>query len=334
MTSSTTLSHRFCVAPMMDCTDRHCRAFHRIMTRQALLYTEMVTAAAVRFGRRGQLLAFSPCERPVALQLGGSQPEELALAAGIGEEFGYAEINLNCGCPSDRVQEGQFGACLMADPWRVAECVAAMREAVAIPVTVKCRTGIDDQEEDEPLDRFVAAVKRAGCRILIVHARKAWLRGLSPRENRDLPPLNYERVYRLKRDHPDMEIILNGGIRSLAEAEAHLRHVDGVMLGRAAYEQPFILTEVDRRFFAAAVPAPARWQIVAEYLPYISGELARGTPLAQMTRHLSGLFHGQYGGRLFRRILSEESHKPGAAADILRLALAVTAQPPSLVAAE
>jgi tRNA-dihydrouridine synthase A len=334
MTNSTTLSHRFCVAPMMDWTDRHCRAFHRIMTKEALLYTEMVTAAAIKFGKRAQLLAFSPNEQPVGLQLGGSNADELALAARIGEDFGYAEINLNCGCPSDRVQEGCFGASLMADPPRVAEGVAAMREAVAIPVTVKCRIGIDDQEEDEPLDRFVAAIRQAGCRTVIVHARKAWLKGLSPRENRDIPPLNYERVYRLKRDHPGMEVIINGGIGSLAEAEDHLRQVDGVMLGRAAYENPFVLSGVDQRFFGARGRPLSRAEIIAEFLPYIDAELAQGTPLAQMTRHMLGLFHGRYGGRLFRRILSEQSHKPAASADILRQALAATVEPPQRIAAE
>jgi tRNA-dihydrouridine synthase A len=334
MNNSTALSHRFCIAPMMDCTDRHCRAFHRVMTKRALLYTEMLTAAAVKFGRREELLAYSPGERPVALQLGGSDPGELALAARIGEDFGYAEINLNCGCPSGRVRDGRFGACLMADPRRVAECVAAMRSAVAVPVTVKCRIGIDDQEEGEPLDDFAAALQKAGCSTLIVHARKAWLKGLSPRENRNVPPLNYDRVYRLKRDHPAMEIVINGGIGSLAEAEAHLRFVDGVMLGRAAYEQPYILSEVDRRFFGSAHAVRTREEIVLEFMPYLAAELAEGTPLARMTRHMFGLFHGQYGGRLFRRILFEESHKPGANAGILRQALAATQRAEQLIAAE
>jgi len=334
MTNSATLSHRFCVAPMMDWTDRHCRAFHRILTKHALLYTEMLTSAAIRFGHRERLLAFSAVEQPVALQLGGSDPAELAHAARIGQDFGYVEINLNCGCPSNRVQEGQFGACLMAEPWRVAECVAAMRHAVAIPVTVKCRLGIDDQEEGEPLDRFVAAVKQAGCRVLIVHARKAWLEGLSPRENRDVPPLNYKRVYRLKRDNPDMEFVINGGIGSLEEAEMHLRFVDGVMLGRVAYQQPCILSEVDRRLFASGAPVLSREAIIAEYLPYVEAELAHGTPLPQITRHLLGLFHGRPGGRLFRRTLMEESRKPGATTGVLRLALNAARQPPSLIAAE
>ena len=270
----------------------------------------------------------------MALQLGGSDPGELALAARIGEDFGYAEINLNCGCPSGRVRDGRFGACLMADPRRVADCVAAMRGAVAVPVTVKCRIGIDDQEEGEPLDDFAAALQKAGCSTLIVHARKAWLKGLSPRENRNVPPLNYDRVYRLKRDHPAMEIVINGGIGSLAEAEAHLRFVDGVMLGRAAYERPYILSEVDRRFFGSAHAVRTREEIVLEFMPYLAAELAKGTPLARMTRHMFGMFHGQYGGRLFRRILFEESHKPGAKAGILRQALAATQRAEQLIAAE
>jgi tRNA-dihydrouridine synthase A len=319
---------------MMDWTDRHCRAFHRVLTKHALLYTEMMTSAAIRFGRRERLLAFSAMEHPVALQLGGSDPVELAHAARVGQDFGYVEINLNCGCPSDRVQEGQFGACLMAEPWRVAECVAVMRHAVVIPVTVKCRLGIDDQEEDEPLDRFVAAVKQAGCRVLIVHARKAWLEGLSPRENRDVPPLNYERVYRLKRDYPDMEFVINGGISSMDEAQTHLRFVDGVMLGRAAYRQPYILSEVDQRFFTSGAPILSREAVIASYLPYVEAELAQGTLLPQITRHLLGLFHGRPGGRLFRRILMEESRKPGATAGVLRLALNAARPRPSPMAAE
>jgi tRNA-dihydrouridine synthase A len=311
---------------MMDWTDRHCRAFHRIMTRKALLYTEMVTSSAIKFGNPRALLAFSPCEQPVALQLGGCDPDELALAARIGEDFGYAEINLNCGCPSDRVQKGSFGACLMSEPERVADCVAAMGTAASVPVTVKCRTGIDDQSEEEPLDRFTAALASVGCRTLIVHARKAWLKGLSPSQNRSVPPLNHERVYRLKRDHPHMEIIINGGIPSLDEAELHLRHVDGVMLGRAAYETPYILNEVDRRFFVSHSPSPSRSQIIADYLPYVGRELAGGTPLAHLARHVLGLFHGHYGGRRFRRILAEESRKPAAGPEVFRLALAATSE--------
>jgi tRNA-dihydrouridine synthase A len=326
--------HGFSIAPMMDWTDRHCRAFHRAITRRALLYTEMVTSAAVKFGRRDELLSFSSLEQPVALQLGGAAPRELALAARIGEDYGYREINLNCGCPSDRVQEGRFGACLMVEPEHVAECLADMRAAVSIPVTVKCRIGIDEQDEEEGLDRFAAEVAKAGCATLIVHARKAWLKGLSPKENRTVPPLNYERVYRLKRNHPALEIVLNGGIGSLDEAEAHLAHVDGVMLGRTAYQHPYVLAEVDRRYFGAATPIATRHEIVESFLPYVDGELARGTPLARITRHMLGLFHGQPGGRVYRRILSEESHRPGATLEVLRRALAATERPALLQAAE
>jgi tRNA-dihydrouridine synthase A len=319
---------------MMDCTDRHCRVLHRIITRHALLYTEMVTAAAVKFGRREQLLGYSAREKPVALQLGGADPAELALAARIGEEFGYAEINLNCGCPSDRVREGRFGACLMAEPVRVADCVSSMRAATALPVTVKCRIGIDDQDGETALDGFADAVKRAGCAALIVHARKAWLQGLSPRENREVPPLDYQRVYRLKRRHPDLTVIINGGIRSLDEAESHLLHLDGVMLGRAAYGEPYVLADADRRFFGSSRPPLTRNEILAAYIPYVESELARGTPFTHLMRPLLGLFHAQYGGRLYRRILSEQGHKPGAGADLLREAIAATAPVGRLLAAE
>jgi tRNA-dihydrouridine synthase A len=319
---------------MMDCTDRHCRVLHRIITRHALLYTEMVTAAAVKFGRREQLLGFSAREKPVGMQLGGADPAELALAARIGEEFGYAEINLNCGCPSDRVKDGRFGACLMAEPMRVADCVSAMRGATSLPVTVKCRIGIDDQNVEEALDSFTDAVKRAGCATLIVHARKAWLQGLSPRENREIPPLDYERVYRLKRQHPDLPVVVNGGIRSLDEAESHLAHLDGVMLGRAAYGDPYVLADVDRRFFGSTKPPLSRQEIFAAYLPYVESELAGGTPLPHLARPLLGLFHGRYGGRLYRRILSEQGRKPGAGVGVMLDALAATVTAGRLLAAE
>ncbi len=325
------MTHRFCIAPMMDWTDRHCRAFHRAITSRALLYTEMITAAAIKHGRREQLLGFSPLEQPVALQLGGADPEDLALAARIGEQFGYCEVNLNCGCPSDRVRDGRFGACLMAEPSLVGDCVAAMRQAVRVPVTVKCRIGIDEQDEEESLRRFAFAVKQAGCVTLIVHARKAWLKGLSPKENRTVPPLNYGLVYRLKREHSDMEIVLNGGIASLEEAQAHLAHVDGVMIGRLAYQHPFVLGEVDRRFFATTDPDKTRAQILFDFLPYVLEEEAKGTPLSRMTRHMLGLYHGHYGGRLFRRILVEEAHA-SSAARLFHRALAATQR--SLAAAE
>jgi tRNA-dihydrouridine synthase A len=327
--------HRFCIAPMMDWSDRHCRFFHRQMTRHALLYTEMVTAQAIRHGDRERLIGFDHREQPVALQIGGSAPKLLAEAARWGEDFGYREINLNVGCPSDRVQEGRFGACLMAEPDLVAEAVAAMRNAVAVPVTVKCRIGIDDQDEDEDLDRFILKVKATGCSTFIIHARKAWLEGLSPRENREVPPLNYERVYRIKETHPELVVIINGGISSLAEAEAHLAHVDGVMLGRAAYHSPWILAEVDHRIFGEPPSASTRADIVQRMKPYVAAELAKAPGLARITRHMLGLFHGEPGGRAWRRIISENAHRRGAGVEVLDIALAaVTEQVRRLQAAE
>jgi tRNA-dihydrouridine synthase A len=328
-------AHRFCCAPMMDWSDRHCRFFHRQMTERALLYTEMVTAQAIRHGDRERLIGFDPREQPVALQIGGSEPRLLAEAARWGEDFGYSEINLNVGCPSDRVQEGRFGACLMAEPDLVAEGVAAMRAAVAVPVTVKCRIGIDDQDEDQDLDRFVRHVMKTGCSTFIIHARKAWLEGLSPKENREIPPLNYERIYRLKRAHPELVIVINGGIASLAEAQAHLAHVDGVMLGRAAYHIPWILSDVDRLIFGEATVLRTRADIVAKMKPYITAELAKAPGLARITRHMLGLFHGEPGGRAWRRIISENAHRRGAGVDLLDAALeAVAAQMMRVEAAE
>ena len=325
----------FAVAPMMDWTDPHCRYFHRLLTKRALLYTEMVTAAAIHHGDRQSLLGFDPAEQPVALQIGGSDPALLAEAAKIGEDFGYAEINLNVGCPSDRVQEGRFGACLMAEPHLVAECVTAMRQAVTIPVTVKCRIGIDDQDDDVDLDRFITTVASAGVSVFIVHARKAWLDGLSPKENRDIPPLNHARVYRLKQAHPELTIIINGGIASLDEAEHHLYHVDGVMLGRAAYHTPWILADVDRRFFADAAIDRTRMDIVLAMEPFIVANMRRGVPLARITRHMLGLFHGEPGGRHWRRVLSEQAFRKGAGFDVVRRALTeVAPQRVKLVAAE
>src|ERR1700761_7368875 len=296
-------SHRFSVAPMMDWTDRHCRVFHRLTTRRALLYTEMLTTGAVIHGDRERLMGFDPAEHPVALQLGGSDPGDLAEAARIGEDLGYNEINLNVGCPSDRVQSGRFGACLMAEPALVAECMAAIRAAVAIPATVKCRLGVDEQDPDEALFALVDACTAAGVTVFVVHARKAWLKGLSPKENREIPPLDYPLVWRLKRERPDLTIVINGGVASLDEAEAHLEHVDGVMLGRAAYPEPWRLGEADRRLFgegADVTPEAA----VERYLPYVRAELARGTHLAAMTRHMLGLFHARPGARAWRRILT------------------------------
>lgn len=317
---------RVSVAPMMDWTDRHCRFFHRLLTRHALLYTEMVTAEAVIHGDRQRLLGFDPVEHPVALQLGGSDPERLATAARIGADFGYDEINLNVGCPSDRVQEGRFGACLMAEPDLVARCVAAMRDACDVPVTVKCRIGINDQDSEADLEKFVLTVASAGCTRFIVHARKAWLQGLSPKENRDVPPLDYDRVYRLKATHPELTIIINGGIRSLDEAEAHLGRVDGVMLGRAAYQTPYLLADVDRRFFGAGEPQITRREVIEKLVPYIERHLARGGKLNNVTRHLLGLYHAEPGGRLFRRHLSGADARDGDGLEPLMRALAAVEQ--------
>ena len=306
---------------MMDWTDRHCRMFHRHLTRHALLYTEMVTALAIRHGDRQRLLGFNPAEQPVALQLGGSDPALLAEAARIGEDYGYCEINLNVGCPSDRVQVGRFGACLMAEPELVRDCIAAMAKAVKVPVTVKCRIGIDDQDDDADLERFIETVSQSGCTTFIVHARKAWLKGLSPKENREIPPLNHGRVYRLKQNHPGLTIIINGGIATLDEAEAHLAHVDGVMLGRAAYHEPWLLHGVDERLFGAPSSEMTAESVVESMKPYIAGELARGVWLQHITRHMLGLFHGRPGGKHWRRVLSEEGTKPGAGLETIDKAL-------------
>ena len=315
----------FAVAPMMDWTDRHCRMFHRQLTRHALLYTEMVTALAIRHGGRQKLLGFDPAEQPVALQIGGSDPVILAEASKWGEDFGYREINLNVGCPSDRVQSGRFGACLMAEPDLVRDCIGAMRAAVKVPVTVKCRIGIDDQDDEEDFSRFIETVMQSGCTTFIVHARKAWLKGLSPKENREIPPLNYARVHRLKQKHPELTVIINGGIATIAEAEAQLAHVDGVMLGRAAYHTPWILYEVDSRIYGDVAEAVTALDIVERMKPYIARELANGVWLQNITRHMLGLFHGVPGGKLWRRVLSEEAPKPGAGLDVLDRAAAEVA---------
>lgn len=307
----------FSVAPMMDWTDRHCRMFHRQLTRHALLYTEMVTALAIRHGDRQRLLGFDPAEHPVALQIGGSEPKLLAEASRWGEDFGYRAINLNVGCPSDRVQNGRFGACLMAEPTLVRDCLGEMAHAVKLPVTVKCRIGIDDQDEDADFERFVSTVMEAGVTTFIVHARKAWLKGLSPKENREIPPLNYGRVHRLKQRHPELTVIINGGIASLDEAEELLLHVDGVMLGRAAYNTPWLLHEVDSRIYGAEAEEISPLDIVERMKPYIARQLAEGVWLQNITRHMLGLFHGMPGGRLWRRVLSEEASRPGAGLDVL-----------------
>jgi tRNA-dihydrouridine synthase A len=316
-------SLRFSVAPMMDWTDRHCRVFHRLLTRRARLYTEMLTTGAVLHGDRARLLGFDASEHPVALQLGGSDARDLAAAAKIGEDFGYDEVNLNVGCPSDRVKDGRFGACLMAEPALVAECVRAMKHAVAIPVTVKCRIGIDDQDPEMALDALARIVVAAGADALIVHARKAWLNGLSPRENRDIPPLDYDRVRRLKAAMPDVPIVINGGIASLADAKQHLAHVDGVMLGRAAYQEPWRLLAADPELFGEAAPRVTMKDTFEAMMPYIESELAQGTRLHSITRHFVGAFHGVPGARAFRRHLAELGVRAGAGANVLREAMAL-----------
>jgi tRNA-dihydrouridine synthase A len=319
----TSLSRRFCIAPMMDWTDRHCRYFHRLLTRQALIYTEMVTTGAIIHGDRARLLAFDPAEHPVGVQLGGSDPAALARCARIAEDFGYDEINLNVGCPSDRVQEGRFGACLMAEPALVGECIGAMKAAVEIPVTAKCRIGIDEQDPEEALETLTQAVEQAGVDALIVHARKAWLKGLSPRENREVPPLDYDRVYRLKAAHPELEIILNGGVETLEDATAHGNRLDGVMMGRAAYKDPWKLLAVDPLLFAKPAPFTTAKQALEALTPYIERELARGARLHAMTRHVLGLFQAVPGARAFRRHLATAGVKSDAGVDILQQALSM-----------
>lgn len=315
-------SRRFSVAPMMDWTDRHCRYLHRQLSSRALLFTEMVTSAALVHGNPERLLAFDASEHPVAVQLGGSDPAELAAAVRICDEYGYDEINLNVGCPSDRVQSGKFGACLMAEPELVAECLKAMRDATDTPVTVKCRIGIDDQDSEADLNRFVDTVLPTGIPALYVHARKAWLKGLSPKENRDIPPLDYDRVYRLKQRLGDYPIYINGGITTLDASQAHLEHVDGVMLGRAAYHDPMILAQVDSRFFGATTPARTLSDIELAMTAYAERERSKGTRLNQITRHMLGLANGLPGARRFRQILSVEACKPGAGPEVIAEAFA------------
>jgi tRNA-dihydrouridine synthase A len=314
--------YRFCVAPMMEWTDRHCRVFHRLMSRRARLYTEMMTANAILHGPRERLIGFDPREQPVAIQLGGSEPIALAEAAEIAQDFGYSEVNLNVGCPSDRVKSGAFGACLMREPDLVADCVAAMKHAVALPVTVKCRLGVDDQEPREALFTFAEKVIAAGADALIVHARMAWLKGLSPRENREIPPLDYALVHALKREHPRVAIIINGGIASLADARAQLAHVDGVMMGRAAYQHPELLLGVDPILFDEPARHDGSRAALEAYLPYVASQLDRGVPLAAMTRHLLGLFAGQPGARAYRRVLASEAVKAGAGIGVIARAIA------------
>ncbi|WP_426736601.1 tRNA dihydrouridine(20/20a) synthase DusA [Myxococcus faecalis] len=323
-----------CVAPMMDWTDRNCRYFHRQISRHTLLYTEMLTTGAVLHGDRERLLGYEAAEHPVAIQLGGSEPEALAEAARIAESWGYDEVNLNVGCPSDRVQSGRFGACLMAEPELVARLVGAMRSAVSIPVTVKSRIAIDEMEEWPTLERFVRRIAAEGCTRFIVHARKAWLQGLSPKENRDVPPLRYDLVHRLKQELPHLDISINGGIKTLDAAAEHLKHVDGVMIGRAVYENPYLLAEADRRFFGATQAPRERHEVVEAMLPYIERSRQRGAPLSAVTRHMLGLFQGLPGARAWRRHLSENAHKPGAGPEVVVAALAkVRREPDAVVAA-
>ncbi|GAB2795451.1 tRNA dihydrouridine(20/20a) synthase DusA [Halomonas shantousis] len=319
-----TLDRTFSIAPMMDWTTRDYRAFARCLTRRALLYTEMVTTGAILHGQpRERFLGYSDVEHPIALQLGGSDPGELAECAAIAEAWGYDEVNLNVGCPSDRVQNNLIGACLMGHPERVGRCIGAMRDAVSIPVTVKCRIGIDDQDEDADLERFIDIIAAAGCETFIVHARKAWLEGLSPKENRDVPPLNYPRVYRLKTRHPELHIGINGGLKTLGECREHLAQVDSVMLGREAYQNPWLLASVDETLYGEPGPAENRHAAARAFRPYIIERLAEGARLNHVTRHLLGLFQGCPGGRRFRRHLSENAHREGAGLDVFDAALAL-----------
>lgn len=315
---------RFCVAPMMDWTDRHCRYFHRLISQQAMLYTEMVTTGALIHGDHHRFLQFNPEEHPLAFQLGGSNPRELAICAKMVEDFGYDEVNLNVGCPSDRVQNGRFGACLMLEPDLVADCVAAMGAAVSIPVTVKSRIGVDDRDSYEELALFIEKVANAGCKTFIVHARKALLKGLSPKQNREIPPLKYDAVYQLKTDFPQLDIILNGGVITLDQTESLLQRLDGVMVGREAYQNPYLLVEVDKRIFNGAEASKSRYEIMGLLLPYIDGQLAQGIRLNSITRHILGLFHGEPGARAWRRHLSENATAPNAGINVVRDALAFT----------
>jgi len=321
MKSSTPNDRRFSVAPMMDWTDRHCRSFHRLLSARVLLYTEMITAPAILRGDRGRLLAMNGLEHPVALQLGGSDPQELARAAEHGQAAGFDEINLNVGCPSDRVQSGRFGACLMLEPELVARCVAAMRCAVDVPVTVKTRIGVDDQPIGEPLRRFVETVADSGCGVFVIHARKAWLDGLSPKQNREIPNLRYDAVYEIKRLFPELIVVINGGIEDLDAVRAHLREVDGAMMGRAAYHDPWMLARVDRELFGEGRSLRSREDAVHDWFPYVEAQLAAGVPLHAMTRHVLGLFQGVPGARMWRRHISENAHQDGAGVEVLSDAL-------------
>nr|WP_026744722.1 tRNA dihydrouridine(20/20a) synthase DusA [Leucothrix mucor] len=309
---------RYCVAPMLDWTDRHERYFLRLISKHAWLYTEMVTTGALIHGDNERYLKFDHQEQPVALQLGGSDVQNMVTCAKMAEDFGYDEVNINVGCPSDRVQKGAFGACLMAEPQLIADCVSAMQNAVSIPVTVKNRIGIDDQDEETSLRHFIDVVSEAGCKTFIVHARKAWLKGLSPKQNRDVPPLNYPLVYQIKQENPDLEIIINGGITTLDECKNHLQFVDGVMVGREAYHNPFHLIDVDAMVYNDRRPTKTRLEILDQYIEYVEAQIADGVFLKHMTRHILGLFQGQTGAKAWRRHISEQAHKPGAGIEVLR----------------
>jgi len=320
-TNDRPMDRRFSVAPMMDWTDRHCRSFHRLLSARALLYSEMITAPAVLHGDRVRLLAMNSLEHPVALQLGGSDPEELALAAEHGQAAGFDEINLNVGCPSDRVQSGRFGACLFREPGLVRQCIAAMRARVDLPVTVKTRIGVDDDPIGEPLWEFVETVAESGCEVFVIHARKAWLEGLSPKQNREVPPLCYETVYEIKQRYPELTVVINGGIEDLDAARIHLREVDGVMMGRAAYHDPWLLARIDAELFDEIPRSGSREQVVHDWIPYVESQLTAGVPLQAMTRHVLGLFQGVPGARMWRRHISENAHRDGAGVEVLTDAL-------------
>ncbi len=318
------LNRKFCVAPMLDWTDRHCRYFLRLISQHAVLYTEMITTGAIIHGDTHHHLQMDPFEHPVALQLGGSNPTDLAKACVLASQYDYAEINLNCGCPSDRVQNGMFGAVMMKNAQITADCVAAMQDAVDLPITVKHRIGVDDFDSYEFLCEFVDTVAKSGCDTFLVHARKAWLKGLSPKQNREIPELNYDRVYQLKKDFPHLEIIINGGITSLDQSAEHLKHLDGVMIGREAYTNPYLLASVDQFIYGSDNPIKTREKVAEEFLKYVDNELSKGTKLSAMTRHILGLFHGMPGARQYRRHISENAHKSSAGIEVLTTALTKT----------
>ena len=318
------ISRKFCVAPMLDWTDRHCRYFLRLISQHAMLYTEMLTTGAIIHGDSDYHLQMNAFEHPVALQLGGNNPQDLAIASKMAAQYAYAEINLNCGCPSDRVQNGMFGAVMMKDVRITADCVAAMRDAVDLPITVKHRIGVDDYDSYDFLRDFVGTVAQSGCEVFLVHARKAWLKGLSPKQNREIPELNYASVYQLKKDFPQLDVIINGGVTTIEQSLAHLQHLDGVMVGREAYTNPYLLATVDQAIYGTTDPIKTRETIAEEFLEYVDNELSKGTKLNAMTRHILGLFHGMHGARLFRRHISENAFKPAAGIEVLTAALQKT----------